>query len=82
MTEKQRPSLFSFAQNIGLGNAIIFLLAVIGYLFTAPPVAVSTFSQRVRLIVADIGAAIPCRFFSHFLTGCRRFTTDVILEPG
>lgn len=67
MEEKQRPSLFSFAQNIGLGNALIFLLAVIGYLFTAPPATVSTFSQRVRLIVADIDAAIPAAFFLTFL---------------
>lgn len=36
------------------------------YLFTAPPVSVSSFSERLRLIVADIDAVIPAAFFVTF----------------
>lgn len=39
---------------------------VVSYLFTAPPVSVSSFSERLRLIVADIGAVIPAAFFFTF----------------
>ncbi|MXV84411.1 hypothetical protein F4X88_10615 [Candidatus Poribacteria bacterium] len=65
-SQAKNTSLFSFAQNIGLTNAIIFIVVVVGYLFTAPPVSVSGFSERLRLIVADIGAVIPAAFFVTF----------------
>ena len=64
--QAKSTSLFSFAQNIGLTNAIIFIAVVVSYLFTAPPVSVSSFSERLRLIVADIGAVIPAAFFVTF----------------
>ena len=66
MTKKERTPLFSFAQNVGLGNAIIFIAVVVGYLFTAPSVSVSSFSERLRLIVADIRDVIPAAFFVTF----------------
>ncbi|RKU16786.1 hypothetical protein C6500_16305 [Candidatus Poribacteria bacterium] len=65
-SQAKSTSLFSFAQNIGLTNAIIFIVVVVSYLFTAPSVSVSTFSERLRLIVADIGAVIPAAFFVTF----------------
>ena len=61
--KKKRAALFSFTQDIGLGNAILFIVAVVGYLFTAPAVEVGSFSEHIRLIVADIREAIPAAFF-------------------
>ena len=64
--KKKRAPLFSFTQDIGLGNAIFFIVAVVSYLFTAPPVEVNSFSKRVRLIAADVADAIPTAFFLTF----------------
>ena len=64
--KRKRSALFSFTQDIGLGNAILFIVAVVGYLFTAPAVEVGSFSEHIRLIVADIRDAIPAAFFLTF----------------
>ena len=63
---RKRSTLFSFTQDIGLGNAILFIVAVISYLFTTPAVEVGSFSEHIRLIVADIRDAIPAAFFLTF----------------
>ena len=63
---RKRSTLFSFTQDIGLGNAIFFIVAVISYLFTTPAVEVGSFSEHARLIVADIRDAIPAAFFLTF----------------
>ena len=63
---RRRSTLFSFTQDIGLGNAIFFIVAVISYLFTTPAVEVGSFSEHARLIVADIRDAIPAAFFLTF----------------
>lgn len=64
--KRKRSPLFSFTQDIGLGNAIFFIVVVVSYLFTAPAVEVGSFSERIRLVVADIRDAIPAAFFLTF----------------
>ena len=64
--KRKRSTLFSFTQDIGLGNAIFFIIAVVGYLFTAPAVEVESFSEHIRLVVADVQDAIPAAFFLTF----------------
>ena len=79
-SQAKNTSLFSFAQNIGLTNAIIFIGVVVSYLFSAPPVSVSSFSERLRLIVADIDAVIPAAFFVTFAIDVGGIVTHAILE--
>ena len=64
--KRKRSTLVSFTQDIGLGNAIFFIVAVISYLFTAPAVEVESLSEYIRLLVADIRDAIPAAFFLTF----------------
>lgn len=64
--EKEAVPLFSFTQDIGLGNAIFFIVVVVSYLWTAPAVEVGSFSERVRLVTADVQDAIPAAFFLTF----------------
>ena len=64
--KRKRSPLFSFTQGIGLGNAIFFIVVVVSYLFTAPTVEVGSFSERIRLVVADVQDAIPAAFFLTF----------------
>lgn len=64
--KRKRSTLFSFTQDIGLGNAIFFIVVVVCYLFTAPAVEVESFSEHIRLVVADIRDAIPAAFFLTF----------------
>ena len=64
--KRKRSPLFSFTQDIGLGNAIFFIVVVVSYLWTAPAVEVGSFSERIRLVAADVQDAIPAAFFLTF----------------